>query len=199
MFFTGVLCSTVLPITETTKIPDALHLYQRLPLDLQRVIKSYFYVWHRKGFRREPAVLLPRPELYFTRIRRCPRRLKWNPQYPVYLHYRRQKHFFQWRLRVYTETPTKDLWQIDAVPQWERNHNEGDILEDVFRSRVWDTLNAPIGSEQVEAYRTDYQICISFIVIRHNNTSPPSRQEMAERFRDYVETLSVLFEKIRIP
>lgn len=176
---------------------DAVNLYQRLPLDLQRVVKDYFYVWQRKGFRREPDVLAPRPELYFATIRRCPRGLKWCPRYPNMLFYRRHDHFFQWHLRVYSKTLIKDLWVIDATSQWGENKDEEIILENVFRSCAWSTLDPPSFSKHVEAYRDNHIITIEFTVERNGTTSTPSRQEMAERFASYIQELSVLFEKIR--
>lgn len=176
-------------------------LYEKLPIELQRVIKSYFHVWQRKGFNQEPKLLCPSPDLYFKKIRKCPSRMKLSFYGKTLYYKRRQKDFFQWIIRVNSENPTDDRWEIEMCPQWQNTEKEKQIILKIFFTHVWHQVPVPNGAELMDVSMDlqTYQsmLYFEFIVKRAKSTLPPSRQEMVGLFSDYLSQLAPLVEKTR--
>lgn len=171
-------------------------IYHKLPIELQKLVKDYFWIWQRKGFLHQPDVVLPSPVPYYKTIRRCPRGVRWSVNYPTKLYYRRQKDYFQWKLHVHMDTSLKDIWIIEMIPQWDTPMDEKKVLH-VYNTRVWYPVPIPKGAELVDVlmYYGEYTIQMEFEVIRQDITLPPSRQEMAGRFAEYVCELAPRVEK----
>lgn len=173
-------------------------IYFQLPPELQRIVQSYFSLWARKGFQRQPAPLCPNPDLYFRTIRRPPKKTKWCQQYPRTLYYRRHRFFFKWVLRVAPQHQYEDVWSIDMSYQWGDidNTRYQEILSQIYHTECWGDIPSPDGAQLLNTWLYhNHSISLEFLVTRHSPTSPPSRQEMAELFVEYVIQLAPLMEK----
>lgn len=157
-----------------------MRIYQDLPEDLQRLIRNFFTVWQRIGMIRPPPVLSPDPDQYYRTIRRAPSRSRWNPLYPSFICFRRQRYLFEWHIRVHSNNRTTDAWIIEMIPQWDPKDKTG-LAVNAMHMRPWIQHLPPV-AELTDALLMDHNniIVLELEVKRDNPWVPPTRQCMAE-------------------
>lgn len=173
-----------------------MDVYDRLPEDLQRVVRRYFTVWQRLGFRYPPPLLEPRPECYYRHIRKRPKGGIWDPTYPSSFYFRRQDHLFQWHIWLQTMSETEDMWNIEIYPQW--NTSKTGLAIPVIELEPW-TRDPLDHLEFIDAslYGKNNMILLQFVVAREDPMSPPSRQFMAESIIRFVIRMANDIERYR--
>lgn len=166
-------------------------IYERLPVELQFVIRSYFTVWQRHGFRREPAPLQPDPDAYFRTIRKCPRGVRMNTDYGMHLSFRRQRHLLEWNVWIHPTNRLQDIWAIEIRPQWDDKIRPPGFLERIMKFAPW-TRHMPEECHLTFSHIYDYEdmINLEFKVLRDDIDSPPSRQCMAEQIMTAVARMA---------
>lgn len=164
-------------------------IYNKLPDDLKRVIREYFIIWQRFGFKHRPEVLVPKPNRYFNTIRKCPNGAIWNPVNPSSLIYSHQHLIFQFYLSVNRNNDTEDKWEIAISPQSTTTTitRTRDPIIHLMESKPW-LKNIPPYSRLIEEilFESVGIIILEFIVTRPDIYSPPSRHSMAESFIQFV-------------
>jgi len=174
-------------------------LYHRLPHELQKLVRDYFSIWQRKGFRTQPSCLNPSPDKYYRTVRHV-QRLRWNREYPTRFYFRRQRHFFQSKLNVYTIDATEDAWTIEISPQWNTTDQQTahtcQFLNSLFQSEIWIQVDPPEHARLSSTWYTDNPPLIGseFNVVRPTPSSHPSRQHMIVLFTEYIVALSSVVE-----
>lgn len=172
-------------------------LYHRLPQDLQRMVRGYLTVWQRLGFDKEPDVIVPDPGLYYRNIRRRPRAGRWHRHYPNSLHYRRQSHFFEWHVWIRANSSLHDIWTIEMHPQWDFGNKKGLALR-AMELRPWEMIRTP-SCRMNHAFLMDHDnmMLLEYSVIRADETSPPTRQSMADMLMEYIIEMAQMIENDR--
>lgn len=178
-------------------------LYNRLPHELQQLVRDYFPIWQRKGFRSQPPCLNPSVDKYYRTVRTCPRRLRWSREEPTQFYFRRQRHFFQSKLNVYMIDATEDAWTIEMSPQWDTTEQQTAhtcrFLNSLFQSEIWIRIDPPKHAHLSSTWYTDNPPLIGseFNVVRPTPYSHPSRQHMIVLFTEYIVTLSSVIEDMK--
>lgn len=94
-------------------------IYRRLCPDVQGMIRSYFHPYERHGMVEKQVMQwcdAKKRNIYYKKIRYCPRGWKWAPRYHEF-YYRRQNHHFQWFIEMST-FGKEDVWDIRMYGQW---------------------------------------------------------------------------------
>jgi hypothetical protein len=152
-------------------------LYDRLPEDIQRIIRTYFTVWQRYGLAHQPYILKPDPGLYFRTIRKCPMGV-WMSQ--DHLIFRRRRHLMQWDAFIHPTNEIQDIWSIQIRPQW-NDGPKSHLMARIMKLEPW-RMNMPDECMLTfkHLYNVEELINVEFKVVREDASSPPSRQQMAD-------------------
>lgn len=186
---------------------DTVELYTRLPTDLQNYVKGFMWVWERFGLKKKQVKWAPDPNAYYIMIRRKPRNVRWNPQWPYFFEYRRQRDYFQWRIVLTyhvqnSDSTVDEYWNIEMMPQW--RHESKRYVTALQKERFYNAIPFParficasIMSRNDFRHPTYYGLVLEFCVTRENMASPPTRQASATLFAEYVKNLTHIVEKNR--
>lgn len=171
-------------------------IYRQLPEELQRYIRSYFYLWERFGLEKPRYTL--RPDAYYTRIRHTHPRVYRNGI--NYFGYRRQRDQFQWDFFITYSTETQDFWVVRMRPQWESKKQS--IVPELARDRFYEAIDAPapLLRATVITQTITPLICyleLEYEVRRSSLYSPPTRQASLDTFIHYVRRLADIVEITR--
>jgi len=172
-------------------------LYHNLPIELRRVVASYIPIWSRHGLTRPPMIFMTTHESfdkYFYRIRKCPRGAHVS-FFRQYMSYRIQRHIMEFRLYVRSISTTEDVWTVNIHPQF--IDIEPDCLFRIFQEFPWLSVqrHQPPHSELHNVWCSNEGIHMEFIIIRPDETSPPTRQTSAQACIDYVRKLSPVMNR----
>jgi hypothetical protein len=172
-----------------------MEIYKILPNELQYVIKKYFHIYERWGITNMRYIKPDPNNNYYNKIRKCPRGMKWNPLYNInntnVLYYRRQKHDFQWDLRVRTHENGDHHFYLSLIPQWD--NYDGDLYDQLFNYSFYNDIEPPIPISSVTIYENENSMLIKYII---QKPLLQSKQAYLNEFYIYLKLLSEHVDKI---
>jgi hypothetical protein len=160
-----------------------MEIYRLLPIELQYTIKKYFYIYERWGITKMKYIQIDPKNNYYNKIRKCPRGMKWNPLYPFIFYYRRQKHYFQWDLRI-REDEIHCFFHLTLYPQWDYIQYNDDVYQ-LFDYSFYNDINPPIPIFSTIIYETSMDI-----KYRIQKPFVQSKQAYVNNFCEYIKLLS---------
>ena len=176
-----------------------MEIYYNLPDDIQRVVKSFFYIWERFGFNDKPKLILSQVGFssYFLSIRKIPRGIYYHfdGHFPTFYYYRLQRHFFEWQLDCINSDINNEKWEIVMRPQW--NDNPQKIKKYVKflsnRIKTFGSIILPsyISTDLFEIYEplNERALFIDIEIIRSDDFLP-SRQSCFEDLCQLIKNLA---------
>lgn len=166
------------------------NIYHRLPSELKSIIASYFYIWQRHGFLKQPDVIRATGS-YYTKIRRAPKGSFWNSKFPYSLHYHYGRHIFKYTLWI---DHLHNQWNIEITPQFSMIKRS--IYQKLYYKRTWLKLMFPTNAIFIDSWYADseQEILLEFIV-NHDIHNGLTYQKSAEEFVIFMRELSVIMNK----
>ena len=155
-----------------------LHIFHRLPTDIQHYIRQFFELWEL-FFQDRPLPLLPQPEKYFHVIRQCPYQTVHWKKSETFFEYSRQSDYYKWHLFLtYDMAHTRDFWIVQMIPQSKQSHSD-EILR-YFASAIRNyTSRLPSYIHFLRSSLRHSRLDLEYDVVRPSALSPPTRQESA--------------------
>jgi len=135
---------------------------------------------------------------YYRTIRHCPRGARWSSDWPTHLHVRRQRHVFQWDLRVRTLDFKEDEWLLSMTPQFADDAMRSVVLRFLHHLSDGDMWRYLLlnGLDFADLTTLDWWIsedrCRLFFAVDVERTcmrGPPTRQWCAQRMVDFTRQL----------